>query len=285
MIAQNGGAPAVSVVMAVYEPHAEFFPQAVKSILEQTWRDLELIIVEDPSERRGETMLDGPRDPRLRYVANTERTGLVAQRNQCLESAAGRYIALMDADDVAAPCRLAKQVEYLDRHLEIDVLGSQIAIIDARGATIGRRCFPVQHENLARALTRIVPLSQPSVMMRRSVFERFGGYRFTEYPAAEDYEYWSRLVQQGVRFANHPDVLLSYRLHARQTKFCKLRQTILAHLRVKELYWSDRMDLPAQVWRQSEKLLLHLPKWLVVWLLKSLYYHVGGGRWRAKRWE
>lgn len=150
---------------------------------------------------------------------------------------------------------------------------------------IGHRRFPTRHENLARALTRLVPLSQPSVMMRRSVFERFGGYRFTDYPAGEDYEYWSRLIQQGVQFANHPDELLSYRLHAGQTKFCKLRQTILANLRVKELYWSDRMDLGAQVWRQSEKLLLHLPNWLVVWLLKSMYYHVGEGGGRTNRWE
>jgi GT2 family glycosyltransferase len=180
----------------------------------------------------------------------------------------------MDADDLAEPFRLARQVEYLDGNPKIDVLGSQIAVVDARGAMIGHRRFPERHEDVARALPRIVPLSQPSVMMRRSVFETFGGYRFTDYPAGEDYEYWSRLIQRGVRFANHPDVLLSYRLHAGQTKFCKLHQTILANLRVKELYWADQMDFRAQVWRQSEKLLLHLPKWLVVWLLKSLYYHV-----------
>lgn len=73
MIADAGRAPATSVVMAVYEPHPDYFRQAVRSILGQSWRDLELIIVEDPSPQCGEAMLDIVTDPRLRYIANVER--------------------------------------------------------------------------------------------------------------------------------------------------------------------------------------------------------------------
>ncbi|MGH7134377.1 MAG: glycosyltransferase, partial [Pirellulales bacterium] len=196
-------------------------------------------------------MLEGFCDPRLRYFVNAERTGLVAQRNRGLKIASGRYIAIMDADDVAHPLRLAKQLEFFDEHPDVGVIGSQIAVIDSCGHPIGHRCFPLRHDDILRALPTIVPLSHPTVMIRRQVIENFGGYGFVELAPADDYEYWSRLIQHGVRFANHPDVLLSYRLHAGQLKFARLRETILSDLRVKELYWSDNITLNARLWRQA----------------------------------
>lgn len=264
--------PTVSVVMTVYEPHAVFFRKAVESILAQSWRDFELIIVEDPSPSRGDKLLDGVSDSRLRHVVNAGRTSLVEQKNLGLEMAAGRYIALMDADDVAHPSRLARQLEYLETQPNTMVLGSQIMVIDAQDRVVGHRRFPLEHGEILNALPRIVPLSQPSVMFRREVIESFGMYRPTEYAVAEDYELWSRWIRQGVRFANHPEQLLSYRLHPGQTKFVRLRETILADLRVKEEYWTDALDMRSRLWWQAQRLLLILPEWLVGRLLVfSLY--------------
>jgi glycosyltransferase involved in cell wall biosynthesis len=264
--------PTVSVVMTVYNPHPTFFRTAVRSILDQSWQDFEFIIVEDPSPRRGDEMLRGINDPRLRYIANMTRTSLVAQKNRGLATASGRYIALMDADDKAHPSRLAKQVRYLRARPEISVLGSQIDVIDADDRSVGHRRFPLEHDAIFKALPRVVPLSQPSVMFRREAFLSFGGYQFTEYSTAEDYDLWSRWIKQGVRFANHPEPLLSYRLHPDQTKFTKLRETILGDLRVKQIHWSKQMDARSRLWRYAQTMLLYLPEKVVAKLLVSLLY-------------
>ena len=267
-----GARPTGSVVMTVYEPHPVFFRKAVESILAQSWRDFELIVVEDPSRNRGEELLRDISDSRLRHVVNEGRTSLVQQKNLGLQMAVGRYIALMDADDVAHRSRFAKQVEYLDARPETTVLGSQISVIDERDRVIGHRRFPVHHEEILKALPRVVPLSQPSVMFRREAFESFGMYQPTEYTAAEDYELWSRWIQQGVLFANHPEPLLSYRLHPAQTKFTKLRETILADLRVKETYWVGALDTRSRLWWRAQRALLMLPEWFVRRLLVLCLY-------------
>lgn len=268
----NAPKPTVSVAMVVHEPHPLFFPKAVGSILDQSWDDFELIIVEDPSPRRGQDMLRGCSDPRMRYVLNERRTSLVEQKNEALSAARGRYIALMDADDMAHATRLEKQIEYLDARPEISVLGSQIDVVDANDRVVGYRRFPLDHANIRRSLPRVVPLSQPSVMFRREVFDRFGAYQPTRFNAAEDYDLWSRWIKRGVRFANHPRSLLSYRLHSGQTKFARLHETILADLQVKRLHWADHRDVRARAWWLAQRLLLWLPESVVAKLLVwSLY--------------
>lgn len=179
---------------------------------------------------------------------------------------------MMDADDVSAPERISKQMDYLRRHADVGVLGTQIDVIDADSQLIGHRRFPLLHDAILRALPRVVPLSQPSVMFRRELFKMRGGYQDAGYAAAEDYELWSRWIQQGVRFANHPETLLSYRLHASQTKFKYLRETIVADLRVKEKYWAASMGLRDRVWSRFQRLLHWLPEPLVSSLVRSILY-------------
>ncbi|HEX7377034.1 MAG TPA: glycosyltransferase [Pirellulales bacterium] len=273
MTRRSASKPTVSVVMTVYDPHPVFFAKAVQSILDQSWADFELIIVEDPSPRHDGDWLRDTAEPRLRHIVNGERTSLVWQKNRGVSAAAGQYVALMDADDVAHPARLAKQVEYLAAHPEIAVIGSQIAVIDQNDCVVGYRRFPLEHDAIMKALPRVVPLSQPSVMFRRETFESFGGYQLTEFAAAEDYELWSRWIKQGVRFANHSEPLLNYRLHPGQTKFTRLRETILADLRVKETYWADERDMRARIWWLAQRLLLRLPEWVVAKLLVRMLYH------------
>jgi len=270
--------PMISVVMPVYEPHPEYFRIAVESILAQRMADWELIIVEDPSDRSAAEMLQTISDPRIRHIVNKQRTSLVDQRNLALETAQGRFIAMMDADDMAHPFRLVRQVMFLNNHPEIGVVGTQVSVIDSEHRIAGYRRYPVLHDDILHAISRTVPLGQPTVMLRREVIESFGGYRFREYPAAEDYALWSRLIQAGVRFANLPDVLFFYRIHNGQIKISKLRETISAVLRVKELYWANRLDLPARLRMWAERMLLYLPKSMVAWMLLTAYWHYRWGK-------
>jgi glycosyltransferase involved in cell wall biosynthesis len=259
--------------MPVLRPHPVFFPRAVRSTLRQTLHDLELVIVEDPSDRSGRDMLGGLlNDPRVRYFVNPARTSQVEQRNRTLAQSRAELVALMDADDVAEPSRLERQVAYLETHPEVGVVGSQVAVIGPSDEPLGYRAFPLSHEAIVSAMTRTVPLNQPSVMLRRSVVLAAGGYRSDLADVAVDYELWSRLAARGARFANLPEPLLRYRVHPEQLKSARLRPMIEAVLRVKAHYWRDKMDWRALAQMWGERCLLYLPPGLVYWALLRTHF-------------
>ncbi len=266
--------PLVSVVMSVYHPHPDYFPLAVQSILGQTLANLELIVVEDPSPRPGLPMLVSMTDERVRYLVNRVRTSAVAQRNRGVAEARGRFVAILDADDIAEPGRLREQVDFLRGNPEVGVVGSQIAVIDAAGRVRGYRRFPTGHEQIVRAMRRAVPLSHPSVVFRREVLEEAGGYSPAVYPA-EDVELFFRLAKRGTRFANHPDPLVRYRLHPGQVKATHFRTTVRNVIRLKQLYWGDEMGGGDRLRIGLERLLLLLPTRLALWLLARELYNDG----------
>ncbi len=267
--------PKVSVILAVWNPHAAFFQQALESILTQTFADFELIIVEDPSERSAAEVIAGWPDARIRYFRQTRRTSLVEQKNRGLSEARGDLVAIFDADDIAVSTRLEKQVRFLAGNPDIDVLGSQIAIINCHGEHVGHRRYPLTHEAILRSMPQLVPFCHPTVILRAPVLRAAGGYQETGYPI-EDYELWSRLAKHGARFANLDDVLLHYRVHAGQVKAIRLRDCIRGVLKVKQTYWTKEMDFRAKLRIWTERLMLLLPASLVYRILLAHYYHIIG---------
>lgn len=246
--------------MPVWKPHPRFFPEAVRSILDQTLTEWELVIVEDPSDGPwAADLLHGLNDSRIRLFRNPERTSLVHQRNQGLERAQASLIAWLDADDVAEPDRLQKQCDYFDRHPEVDVFGSQITIIDEEGQVIAQRRYPLEHEAIVLQLRRSNPLAQPAVMCRREPLLAVGGYQYAEYPAVEDYDLWCRLAAQGCRFANHPEALVRYRLHGSALKATKLRGLLRGTLAIKSRYFRGQGDLGDHLRYLAEAAMLVLP--------------------------
>lgn len=257
--------------MVVYRPHPHYFRQAVTSILQQTFSDWELIIVEDPSPVSGQELLADLSDPRIRYICNPRRTSLIAQRNRALAEARADLVAIHDADDVSVPQRLARQVAYLQSHPEIGVVGSQVAVIDEQGQVRGYRRFPLQPTDIWQALPRFLPLAQPSILCRKRLLLEAGGY-CAPHPAlvgAEDCDLISRLAQRGVQLANVPEVLLYYRLHQGQLKATHLRDIIYGTVLVKRRYWYSQMDWLGRLRLAGEWLLLSIPsvflRPLVIW--------------------
>jgi glycosyltransferase involved in cell wall biosynthesis len=261
--------------MPLLNPHPVYFPQAVRSVLQQTLTDLELIIIEDPSPRSGKGLLTGLEDPRLRHIVSPSRTSLIAQRNRGLAEARADLVALQDADDISEPDRLQKQAAYLHAHPEIAVLGTQLRIIDDAGKHLGYRAYPGDHDAILRVMPRFSPLAQPSVMLRKSIVLEAGGYEYDHYTVAEDYDLWSRLAARGVRFANYPEALVRYRLHAEAGKTTKLREMLLATIDVKKRHWSGRMDLTARLRLWAERALLWLPPGLVLALFRRYQFQEG----------
>jgi glycosyltransferase involved in cell wall biosynthesis len=255
--------PLVSVLLPVLNAEPAYLELAVRSILAQTFQEIELILVEDPSARPARSLISALGDPRIQYVANLERTSLVRQLNQGLLLARADLVARMDADDIAAPDRLEKQVEFLRDHPEIDVVGSWIEGINEKGERIGYRCYPVSPRQVREAVRRINPVAHPSVMYRRETILNIGGYQ-DSYPVVEDYDLWSRLLTAGCQIANLPIPLLRYRLHAQGLKSTKLRGIMSGTLAIKRRYWWQEMRC-WEKWRcRGEQLLTFCPSWLVM---------------------
>lgn len=218
--ATSNQVPLISVLMPAYNSEA-FVGEAVASILAQTFTDFELLVIDDGSTDSTRDVLEAIRDPRLRLVSNPHNMGLIRTLNRGLELATGHYVARMDADDVSAPERLERQVEFLESHPDVDVLGTMVNLINEDGKQFGAiRGYPTDPKAIHRFLLRECCLIHPSVMFRKNVVLAAGGYL----PAArhaEDYDLWLRLSDHH-EIANLAEQLVSYRMHRNQVSIKNL---------------------------------------------------------------
>jgi hypothetical protein len=204
----------VSVVLPVYNAE-RFVVEAVESILRQSLAAFELIVIDDGSTDRSRDLLAAidSRDPRIRLISRENR-GLTRSLNEGLNAATGEYVAIMNADDIALPDRLARQAAFLDAHPRVAAVGTQTQLLgDDRGRGPSTR-LPESPEAVRAFMLRASPLAHPSVMLRRSAALAIGGYRPQMEPA-EDYDLWLRLAEHH-DLANLPEVLLEYRVHSGQ---------------------------------------------------------------------
>ena len=202
--------PKISVLMSVYNGE-QFLREAIDSILQQTYRDFEFIIVNDGSQDRSEEIIRSYEDPRIRFYSNGQNLGLIPSLNRGLQMAQGEFLARLDADDVALPQRLEKQVQVLESSPEIVLTGTQMQLIDSDGKDLEVWAYP-EHPLLARWVMMFnTPVSNSSVLARAQPMREVGGYRI-EYKYAEDFDLWSRLAEHG-DVVNLPEVLGKYRVH------------------------------------------------------------------------
>ena len=134
-------APRVTVLMSVHNG-GRWLRAAIESVLAQTWRDFEFLILDDASTDDGVAQIEAFHDPRMRLMRLRENIGLTRSLNVGLREARGGLIARHDADDLSAPERLAKQVEFMDAHPEVQVVGTQVRLIDAQDRSRGVRDVP-----------------------------------------------------------------------------------------------------------------------------------------------
>jgi glycosyltransferase involved in cell wall biosynthesis len=202
--------PKVSVLMSVFnaEPHLR---DAVKSILAQTFEDFEVLIINDGSTDGSARVLSAFTDPRIR-IFEQENRGLVPSLNRGLREARGQYIARMDADDICTPRRLKLQVDYLDSHPQIALVGGFVATMDEEGNSLAPMVrFPIRHEEIWSKLGRRPwVMCHPTVMYRHEVAVDIGMYN-PAFAHAEDVEFFARMMSR-YRAINLPEVILHYRL-------------------------------------------------------------------------
>ncbi|MCU0523245.1 MAG: glycosyltransferase [Elainella sp. Prado103] len=202
----------VSVLLPVYNAE-RYLPEAIESILHQTFTDFELLILDDGSTDRSPRILHryAAKETRMR-VRTRENRGLIATLNEMLEWSQGEFLARMDADDIATPDRLQKQVEFLQRQPAVVCVGGAFDLIDPQGRTVQSIPMPQTDEEIQRMLLigRTI-INHPCALIRRSALRQIGGYD----PAmrtVEDLDMLLRLGEIG-KLANLPDVILKYRFH------------------------------------------------------------------------
>jgi hypothetical protein len=243
--------PYVSVVMVVCDVE-RFLGEAIESILAQTYRDFEFVIVDFGSSDKSKEIISSyaVRDCGIKFH-EIAQCGLAEARHQACLLAQGRYIAIMDADDICVPERLECQVEYLDGHSQVGIVGGQVELIDASGASLANSVLlsevklerPVENSELQTALLSYCPFWQDAVMMRREAFNKVGGYRAV-FVQGEDYDLWMRIAEH-FEVANLKQVVFKYRMHPHQVSVRKRKQQTFCSLAVRasaKLRRSGSMD-------------------------------------------
>lgn len=205
--------PLVSVVMPVYNGE-RFLREAVDSILHQTYANFELIIVNDGSKDSSEDIVKSYFDSRIHYIANEQNVGICITLNRGLDITRGKYIARMDCDDISMPERLKKQVDFLETHPEIGIVGSDIVTFgDGRDEHFFE--FPRGSEACKAGLLFNTCFAHPAVMMRTSIIREHNLHYREEYKGIEDLEMWWRM-SHFTEMANIPEALVRYRKHPGQ---------------------------------------------------------------------
>ncbi len=254
----SAASPAVSVLLPVRNG-MPYLPAAIGSVLRQTFRDFELLVIDDGSNDGTASYLTGVTDARMRVVT-APTAGLASALTAGLAEARGRYVARQDADDWSALDRLARQVAWLDRRPDVDVLATPASFVDERDAPVesawtqavrARWDAAVTPDEIAALMPLTCCIFHATVMARTAILRDAGGYDQATVPA-EDYDLWLRLLPAH-RFARLAEPLYTVRVHAasssaigRATQLERVIEAKLRYLRrqVPELPWPVRLVLP-----------------------------------------
>lgn len=203
--------PEITVLMPVYNGE-RFLADAIESILCQSRRDFELLVLDNGSTDGSASIAGAYDDPRIRILRNEANLGLVKSRNQGIREARGKYVAFLDCDDIALPHRLRIQYEFLENNPEFALVGSRILLIDENGEFSGRFSrFEASPDAIPPILLFDNYFAQSAVMARREALVD-EPYR-EEFPCAEDYDLFTRIASR-YRTWNIPEILTLYREHS-----------------------------------------------------------------------
>lgn len=226
--------PAVTVFMPVYNGE-KYLKESMDSILNQTFRDFEFLIINDGSTDNTVQIIQSYTDPRIRLLENEKNMGLVPTRNRGIKESAGKFIAILDSDDIAHPKRLEKQMAFLESHPDFGMVGSWVKIIDEKGRPTGtlwkNRLAP---EKIPSLLLFHNYFAQSAITLRKSALPE-EWYR--QLSPSEDYDLWVRIANRS-KVWNLPEILLDYRVHGdnivkrqKETQQKAINEIILSQLK------------------------------------------------------
>lgn len=209
--------PLVSVIIPVYNAE-RFVESAVRSIMNQTYTNLEILVTDDCSTDGSFEILQrlASEDSRITLYRNEANLKIVGTLNSLVAAASGKYIARMDADDISLPKRIEKQVAFLESNPDYTLCGTNAWHIDENGRRIGRSCLPESFEENKFFLQFYSTFYHPTVMLRSEIYKQ--NLYDEKFLYAEDYELWARLVfEKSAKGANIKENLFKYRIFKNQS--------------------------------------------------------------------
>ena len=262
---RHAQSPRVTVLMPVYNG-AVHLREAIDSILNQTYRDFEFLIIDDGSQDNSVEVVQSYEDPRIRLIRNEANIGLPATLNKGIRLARGEYIARMDGDDAALPERLERQVAFLDLHPEIGMVGAWLTLLHDHDVWF---CYPEHHDYLKCLLLFRNYVGHPTVTMRREVLLLHNiGYDETMWHA-EDYDLWIRLSFK-TRLHNMPEILHRYRIHGGSVSAKHWQEQFrtvdrIHRIQLEKLGLSptaEELEIHKRIWDNSQPKNEQVKKWL-----------------------
>ncbi len=247
----------VSVVMPVYNT-ARFLPETIESILNQTHRNIEFFVIDDASPDDSWEVIEAyaRKDSRMVAIRNELNVGVIRTRNKGVERASGKYVALMDGDDVAMPERISRQVAFLENNPGHGACGSNIYEIDAQGRLRRTVSFPAGDAEIKRSFFFHTPIRHSTLMVRKECFDRLGLYRVMP----EELDLLMR-IGRAYQIANLQECLVKYRVHGDNYIFNDHRAIIRSTLRTR------RNAVKAYGYRMPA---LGYPAYAATWLMQFL---------------
>jgi len=209
--------PLVTVLMTVYNG-GEYLKESVRSVISQTFRDFEFLIVNDCSTDDSVKTIESFNDERIIVHNNENNMGQTKSLNVGLKLARGKYVARMDADDMAFPMWLEILTEYFRNYPDYAAIGSAAIVIDENGKKKEICRLPASSHEIIFRIFFAPPMNHVSVLLNKEIIMKNGGYD-ENFKITQDYELWSSLIRNGYKLLNIPDILVAYRIHSRSIGF------------------------------------------------------------------
>lgn len=217
----------VSVIMAIYNQE-KYLKEAIESILKQTFKDFEFLVIDDKSTDGSLAIIKNFHDQRIKLFQNKSRLGLSKCLNLLINRARGAYIARMDGDDISFPNRLEKQSAFLNKNPQVVLVGSWAIIINQQGQEVGKLQYPINYQDIKRSILSYNPFIHPSVCFRKEIIQEIGGYDKQLF-YCQDYDLFLRLVTK-YPCVNIPEFLFKFRW---QPDFAKQKKQHLTALKIR----------------------------------------------------
>ena len=200
----------VSVNLVVHND-SKYLGEAIESVISQTFKDFELVIIDDGSTDETPKIIKSFSDKRIKLF-RIPHLGQTKARNKAISKSSSPYIAIIDADDIWKKNKLEEQIEFIKNNPEIDVLGTKAKIIDANGNEIGFIDTPLTDSEIKKTLSERNCFVHPSVLVKRKSIIQAGLYR-PQFISSQDYDLWLRIMDKGGKFSVINKYLVYYRIH------------------------------------------------------------------------
>lgn len=218
----------VSVLMPAYNAE-KYIGEAIESILNQTYKNFEFIIVDDCSTDNTIKVIEKymKKDKRIKLYKNKENSGVAITLNNGLNYCSGKYIARMDSDDISLPKRFEKQMKLL-KETDADICSTNLVMFSGK-KIIGRRIY---NKDISKTIFIESPIGHATVILKKELFKKYGNY-VPKFNSAEDYDLWLRFYSKGCKFVLCDEFLYKYRQHETTVKSQKTKKILKTTIKVK----------------------------------------------------